>query len=1548
MLSSAVVGTTTYYVTQNNNYSCESTPASISYTVNALPDAPTLNPNSVFYCQGTSAPNLPTSLNGNTLTWYSTQTGNTPLTSLTVQTTDAKVTTYYASQTDANKCESTRSTFTVRVGSRPALPQVTIPAPYCQGTKAASLSATALTGNTLNWYAEATDSTPLTNLTPQTTEAKTTIYYVSQTDGSGCESDRAPISVTVKRTPDRPGTTPISYCINNVMPLTATFESGSLPKWYGTDPTSQPTSTAPTPLTTVTGAPITYYVSQSVNGCESEKASLAVTINALPTQPRVSANPVYYCLGATASPLSATADSGGSLRWYRSLTDPTPLPDPPTPLTTSSTPPTTNYYVSQVVSGCEGARSSIAVTINPIPDKPTVVAPRTYCQNDSPVALSATASGSNTLTWYDQNGVIIPPPAPTPSAATPGTTSYSVSQSANGCESERATTTVTIVAKPDAPASATVALCLTSTPTALTATAPNGGSLKWYTANGVALVSAPVPPTNALNTFTYYVSQIVNGCEGPRGTITVIVQPLPAVPTVSSVSLCQNSTPAALTAVAPNGGSLKWYTANGVALPEAPSPPTNVPNTFTYSVSQIVNGCESDRVSLTVTIKPQPLQPTVSSTQLFICQNLTNPPALTATPVNGGILNWYGTNASGSSSTIPSIPVTTVSGPFTYFVSQSLNGCEGPQASIFVFVQPTPPVPTVGPAPTYCVGGAPTTLSATPSPGGTLKWYTSETGGTASPTPPPLPTSAATITYFVSQSVNGCEGPRAALTATIRAAPSPPIASPTFTFCQNTPATPLTASANGTLNWYNSPTATSTVVPLPTTTSATTTFYYVSQTDANGCESTRTEVKAIVNAQPNAPTTTNLNICQGTASPPPLTLSVGATGTLTWYRDQTGGTPSPVAFIPPTNNDGAQLYYVSQKDAVTGCESPRSLLLVNIIPTPPAPVAPVLAPVCQSPTPVALTVAGQGLKWYADATSTTPVSQGPSINQSAAQVGQFTYYVSQTVSSCEGPRVPVQVVVNAIPPAPTVTPILSSCQDAQAQPLTAVGTALQWYDQNDNQISPQAPSTQIEATRTYTYKVTQTVNGCTSAKATLTYTINVTAPPAVVPSAEFCQNGPPRPLTASGTNLKWYDPSGAVTTVAPSPSTGAVTTGTSYFVTQTALGCESRKAEIKVTVNPQATATLTGSTSISQGSPATLTLTGTGSYTYVLSDRTTGMVVSTSPTGTTVQPIVVTPGATTSYTVQISNACGAGIASGSALVTVYVPTIATGALSTTSICSNSSLRVDFTNTGEFAPGNVFTAEIAPVTGTPTASSYIPLPTVLLPPTSGSPLKTLDVQIPTSIAAGQYVLRISASNATYPITGTPSSMTLTVRSLPVASLSANTTSIDRVTGSPLKPAVLSFSLVGEKPWSVTYTANSRQVIIPSISTSPYSLTVTPDSTTIYRLVSVLSNNGCGLGKIDGPDSATITVSLVTATEPDPFTNTVKVYPVPTDRAVTVDIDLPLPQPAQLRLTNLDGQTTQQFTTRQRQTTLYLDKEPGGVYLLYIKIGDKWTVRRILKW
>jgi large repetitive protein len=74
-----------------------------------------------------------------------------------------------------------------------------------------------------------------------------------------------------------------------------------------------------------------------------------------------------------------------------------------------------------------------------------------------------------------------------------------------------------------------VEYCMSDTASALTATAPSGYTLEWYTepVGGTGDANAPTPSTTTAGTTTYYVALVnAGGCAGPRTAIDVVVNEL--------------------------------------------------------------------------------------------------------------------------------------------------------------------------------------------------------------------------------------------------------------------------------------------------------------------------------------------------------------------------------------------------------------------------------------------------------------------------------------------------------------------------------------------------------------------------------------------------------------------------------------------------------------------------------------------------------------------------------------------------------------------------------------------------------------------------------------------------------------------------------------------------------------------------------------------------------------------------------------------------------------------------------------------------------------
>ena len=469
--------------------------------------------------------------------------------------------------------------------------------------------------------------------------------------------------------------------------------------------------------------------------------------------------------------------------------------------------------------------------------KPTVSSPVNYCIGQTASALTA---GGVSLKWYTQaTGGTGNAAAPTPSTSNAGTTSYYVTQTINSCESTRAQIDVVVAAQAVAPTATTsIEYCQGQTAVALTA---NGSNLKWYNApfGGSGSTTATVPSTSAATLTSYFVSQTVNGCESSRTQINVNVKNRPDIPhTVAALNYCQGQTALQLSA---SGTALLWYTVatGGTGNSGAPIPSTSSVGTNSYFVSQTLNGCESNRAEIKVTVGTKTTAPNASN--LEYCQGQAASP-LTAV---GNDLLWYTSSTGGESSTTAPTPSTVSPNILSYFVSQTVGGCESSRTQVMVTVRSKPGLPEVANTPSYCQGDATNPLSAT---GSNLKWYDIAVGGTASSTAPsPSSATARTVAYYVSQTVNSCESNRAMIPVTIKAKPTPPTVSGSVSYAQG--QVPSALSASGTsLKWYSSSTGGTgnLTAPTPSTSSTGSTSYYVSQT-VNGCESDRSLITVLVN-----------------------------------------------------------------------------------------------------------------------------------------------------------------------------------------------------------------------------------------------------------------------------------------------------------------------------------------------------------------------------------------------------------------------------------------------------------------------------------------------------------------------------------------------------------------------------------------------------------------------------------------------------------------------------------------------------------------------------
>jgi len=172
---------------------------------------------------------------------------------------------------------------------------------YCQGAAATALSATALTGNTLRWYTQATGGTYTTTApVPSTTTAGTYTYYVSQANVANDESMRAAINVTVNALPATPVITAsgsTSFCTGGSVDLSSSAASGNV---WSTNATTSTITVATTGNYSVTVT--------DANGCSSVSAPISVNVSSAPA-PTITATSTQACSGDIVTVSASTSDS---------------------------------------------------------------------------------------------------------------------------------------------------------------------------------------------------------------------------------------------------------------------------------------------------------------------------------------------------------------------------------------------------------------------------------------------------------------------------------------------------------------------------------------------------------------------------------------------------------------------------------------------------------------------------------------------------------------------------------------------------------------------------------------------------------------------------------------------------------------------------------------------------------------------------------------------------------------------------------------------------------------------------------------------------------------------------------------------------------------------------------------------------------------------------------------------------------------------------------------------------------------------------------------
>lgn len=391
---SALTGLTTFTITGTD--SAMGNCATKTFLITILPVfATTPVTRDTTYCQGIIAPPISANVTGAGLIYYTTPTGGVGTTTPPVPSTAAiGTTTYYVSSLVAD-CESVRTPLNITIA---AVPVVTLAdnGPLCPGNNLIITLTGSATGYTYSWSGPGGFTAVSQNVNITSVTVADSGVYTVVVNNIGCQYS-ASDTVVVHSTPLSPTYTNPTYC--QYLPSVPLSATGSNILWYTSATGGTGSPIAPTPSTSVAGV-FTWYVTQTVNNCESARYPVTVTVNAKPPVPTITNNPGAYCPGQPFN--TYTVLLGSNILWYNAGTGGSGSPTAPT--VNTNNPGTYTYYASQTVLGCESDRTPVTVTVY---DR--VTAGFTYnvnfgCHGDT-VIFSNNSTGAVNYMWDFGDGM---------------------------------------------------------------------------------------------------------------------------------------------------------------------------------------------------------------------------------------------------------------------------------------------------------------------------------------------------------------------------------------------------------------------------------------------------------------------------------------------------------------------------------------------------------------------------------------------------------------------------------------------------------------------------------------------------------------------------------------------------------------------------------------------------------------------------------------------------------------------------------------------------------------------------------------------------------------------------------------------------------------------------------------------------------------------------------------------------------------------------------------------------------------------------------------
>ena len=398
---------------------------------------------------------------------------------------------------DSNGCEGVPSIVSVNLVSQPSAISPISNVTSCVNQPIASLF---VPGSNVNWYTDTLGSTSIFNgntyNTGQTT-ANQYVYYVTETNISGCESKYASIILDIVAQPNVTLTASgNNVCLNDSLFLSASGASSY--SWNnGVVSPSQGITASVTGLNNFT------VIGSDLNGC-LDTASISVQVNQLPNVVASSAfNSI--CLGDS---ILISASGALNYQWGNGVQSSNQYVSP--------TLIGSNSYVvaGSDVNSCSNL-DTISITVNSLPIAQVTASDTNICINDT---ITLTSSSASNYQWSNGSNS----QSQTLTISSPGTSVFTVTIFDNNSCSARDSVSVNVNNNPIISASANNNnICIGDN---VTLSALGAVNYQWD--NGVTTSTQVITPSTAA-TLTYtVVGTDINSCSA-NAQVNIIVNPLP-------------------------------------------------------------------------------------------------------------------------------------------------------------------------------------------------------------------------------------------------------------------------------------------------------------------------------------------------------------------------------------------------------------------------------------------------------------------------------------------------------------------------------------------------------------------------------------------------------------------------------------------------------------------------------------------------------------------------------------------------------------------------------------------------------------------------------------------------------------------------------------------------------------------------------------------------------------------------------------------------------------------------------------------------------------